>query len=138
MARVDDGSDMPISLLPASSLNVGFLVGCTPDLEGTGIRSITMEERIKEMFTQFAQLPLLLPSVSSFENFVQTLSRTVAACDAKITNVEQTASSFAARVAALETISASASSGSGSARSWNWIVMAPEPLSPLGPRTWVF
>ena len=49
MARVDDGSDVPISLLTASSLNVGFLVGKTPDLEGTGIRSLTMEEKIKEM-----------------------------------------------------------------------------------------
>ena len=119
MARVDDGSGVRISLLPASSLNVG-------------------EEKIKEMFTHFAQLPLLLPSVSSFEKIVQSLSRTVAACDAKITNVEQTASSFAARVAAFETISASASSGSGSASSWNWTVMAPEPLGPLGPRTGVF
>ena len=43
----------------------------------------------------------------------------VAICPAKISNVEQMVSSFAARVAALETLSASASSGSGLASSWN-------------------
>ena len=47
MARVGDRSDVPITLLPASSLNVGSPVGYTPDLEGTGIRSIMMEEKQK-------------------------------------------------------------------------------------------
>ena len=38
------------------------------------------------MFVQVAKLPLLIQSVSRFENCVQTLSQTVASYDAKITN----------------------------------------------------
>ena len=36
-----------------------------------------MEEQINEMFIQIAKLPLLMQSVSRFENCVQTLSQTV-------------------------------------------------------------
>ena len=71
--------------------------GSLPDLEGTGYRASTMEERINEMVVQVAKLPLLIQSVSRFENCVQTLSQTVASYDAKITNIEQIVSSLAAR-----------------------------------------
>ena len=78
-----------------------------------------MEEKINEMFVQVAKLPLLIQSVSRFENCVQTLFQTVASYGAKITNIEQMVSSLAARVTTLETNATSVSSGSGSARSWN-------------------
>ena len=60
-----------------------LLNGSLPDLEGTGYRASTMEEKINEMFIQIAKLPLLLQSISRFENCVQTLSQTVASYDAK-------------------------------------------------------
>ena len=115
MARVSDGTDVPVSPLQASSSNMGSL----PDFDGTGFRACTMEEKINEMFVQVAKLPLLMQNISRFENFVQTLSHTVASYDAKITNIEQIVSSLAARVTTLETNATSVSSGSGSARSWN-------------------
>ena len=77
MARASDGTDVPVSPLPASSSKMGSPSGSLPDLEGTGYRANTMEEKIKEMFVQVAKLPLLIQSVSRFENCVQTLSQTV-------------------------------------------------------------
>ena len=119
MARASDGTDVPVSPLPASSSNMGSPNGSLPDLEGTGYRASTMEEKINEMFVQIAKLPLLMQSVSRFENCVQTLSHSVASYDAKITNIEKMSSSLAARVTTLETNATTVSSGSGSARSWN-------------------
>ena len=43
MARVSDGTVMPISPAPASSSNMGSPDGSLPDLEGTGFRASTME-----------------------------------------------------------------------------------------------
>ena len=60
MARVSDGKDVSVSPLPATSAsNIGSPDGSLPDLEGTGIRTSTMEEKINEMFIQVAKLPLL-------------------------------------------------------------------------------
>ena len=119
MARASDGTDVPVSPLLASSSNMGSPNGSLPDLEGTGYRASTIEEKINEIFVQIAKLPLLMQSVSRCENCVQTLSQTVASYDAKIADIEQMVSSLAARVTALETNATSVSSGSGSARSWN-------------------
>ena len=85
MARASDGTDVPVSPLPASSSNMGSPNGSLPDLERTGYRASTVEEKI----IQISQLPLLMQSVSRFENCVQTLSQTVPSYDAKITNIEQ-------------------------------------------------
>ena len=115
MARVSDGTDVPVSPVQASSSNMGSL----PDIDGTGFRACTMEEKVNEIFVQLEKLPLLVQSISRFENFVQTLSHIVPSYDATITNIEQIVSSLAARVTALETNATSVSSGSGSARSWN-------------------
>ena len=119
MARASDGTNVPVSQVPASSFNMGSPDGSLPDFDGAGYRACTMEEKINEIFTQIAKLPLLMQSISRFENCVQTLSQTVASYDAKITNIEQIVSSLTARVTTLETNAASVSSGSGSARSWN-------------------
>ena len=105
--------------VPASSSNMGSPNGSLPDIEGTGYRASTMEEKINEMFVQVAKLPLLIQSVSRFENCVQTHSQTVASYGAKITNIEQMVSSLVARVTILEMNATSVSSGSGSARSGN-------------------
>ena len=83
MARASDGTDVPVFPLPASSSNMGSLDGSLRDLEGTGYRACTMEEKIHEMFAQIAKLPLLIQSVSRFENCVQSLSQTVTSYDAK-------------------------------------------------------
>ena len=93
MASVGDGTDVPISPLPATSSNFGSHNGSAPDLERTSIRRSTMEDKINEMFLQFAELPLPLQSVSRFGNRVQTLSQTVATCCAKLANAEQIVSS---------------------------------------------
>ena len=119
MARASDGTDVPVSPLPASTSNKDSPNGSLPDLDGTGYRASTMEEKINEIFVQLAKLPLLMQSVPRFENCVQTLSHTVARMMRKITNIEPMVSSLAARVTALETNAASVSSGCGSARSWN-------------------
>ena len=118
MARTSDGPDVPVSLLPASSWNMGSHNVSLPDLDGTGYRGSTMEDKINEMFTQIAKF---MQSVSRFENCVQTLSQTVASYDAIITNIEQIVSSCAARVTILEPNATSVSSGSGSASPWNFL-----------------
>ena len=87
MARVSDGTDVPVSPVPGSCSNMGSPNGSLLDFEGTEYRASTMEEKINEMFVQVAKLPLLMQCVSRFENCVQTLSRTVASYDAKITNI---------------------------------------------------
>ena len=75
MARVSDGTDVPVSLVPASSSNKGSPNGSLPDLEGTGYRARTMEEKINEIYLQ---LPLFIQNAARIENCVQTL-QTVAA-----------------------------------------------------------
>ena len=119
MARASDGTDAPVPPVPASSSNLGSPNGSLPDLDGTGHRAFTMEEKINDIFTQIARLPPLMQSISRFENCAQTLSQTVASYDAKITYIEQIVSSLAARVTMLETNATSVSSGSVPARSWN-------------------
>ena len=44
MARVSDGTDVPVSPVPASSSNVGSPNGSLPELDGTGYRACTMEQ----------------------------------------------------------------------------------------------
>ena len=126
MARVSDGTNVPISPAAASSSNMGSPNGSLPDLERTGYRASTMEEKINEMFVQVAKLPLLLQSVSRFENCVQTLSQTVASYDAKITNIEQVVSSFTAqRLSPVDPAQQDLGIYSDT-------VMAPQPLDLLG------
>ena len=76
MARVNDGTRVPISPAPASSSNMGSPDGSLPDLEETGFRASTMEEKIKEIYLQ---LPLFIQNAARIENCVQTLPHTVAA-----------------------------------------------------------
>ena len=85
MARVCDGTDVPVSPLPASSSNIGYPDGSLPDLERTGSRPSTMEEKINEINLR---LPLFLQNASRINNCVQTLSQTVSALMTKITSVE--------------------------------------------------
>ena len=69
MAGVDDGSDVPISIVPGSSSNYGSPDGSGPDLDGMGHRSID---------AQFKELrDILLPlarGFAEFDNHVKTLS----------------------------------------------------------------
>ena len=52
MARVSDGTNVPISLAPASSSNLGSPDGSLPDLEGVGGHpASTMEEKFVAMLT---------------------------------------------------------------------------------------
>ena len=60
-------TSLPASPMPLSS-NVGSPNGSVPDLDGTGIQPSTMEDKINEKFIQIAKLPLLMQSVSRFEN----------------------------------------------------------------------
>ena len=119
MASVVDGTNVPVSPVPASSSNIGSPNGSLPDLEGTGIRASTMEDKINEILKQIAKLPLLMQSMSRFEDCVWTLSQTVASYDAKITNIERTVNSLAARVTTLETNATPVYGGSCSASSGN-------------------
>ena len=133
MARASDGTDVPVSPLPASSSNMGSPNGSLPDLEGPGFRASTMEEKINEIYLQ---LPLFMHNAARIEKCVQTVAQTVAAQTTKTTNIEQIVGSLVARVTSLEQNAASGSSSPDSARSWNAyldIVTAPQPLGPSGP-----
>ena len=118
MACVSDGTNVPISRAPASSSNMGSPNGSLPDLEGTGFRACTMEEKINEIYLQF---PLFIQNAAGVENCVQTLAQTVAAQSTKITNIEQIVKSLMARVTSLEQNAASGSSSPDSAKSWNML-----------------
>ena len=50
MARVSDGTNVPISPAPASSSNMGSPNGSLLDVEGTGFQACTMEEKIIEIY----------------------------------------------------------------------------------------
>ena len=110
MARVGEGTNVPIAPLPASSSNIESPNGSIPDLEGTGFRASTMEEKINE---HYLQLPLFMQNAARIENCV-------AAQTTKITNIEQIVGILVARVT-LETNAASGSSGPDTARSWNML-----------------
>ena len=116
MASVGDGTDVPITSLPATSSNFGSPNGSAPDLERTSIRRSTMEDKINKIYLP---LPLLLQNVSRIENCVESLSQIVSVLTTKITSAEQIVGSLAVRVANLETGAASGSSAPDSARSWN-------------------
>ena len=83
MARVSDGTHVPISPAPASSSNMGSPNGSLPDLEGPGFRASTMEEKINEIYLQ---LPLFMQNAARIEHCVQTLAQTVASQTTKIAN----------------------------------------------------
>ena len=65
MARVSDGTNVPFSPAPASSSNMGSPNGSLPDLEGTGFRARTMEEKINEIYSQ---LPLFIQNAARIKN----------------------------------------------------------------------
>ena len=56
MTRGSDGTDVPIPLAQASSSNVGSLDDSILDLEGTGFRATTMEEKVNEIYLQLPPL----------------------------------------------------------------------------------
>ena len=99
MARVSDGTNVPISPAPASSSNMGSPNGYLRDLEGTGIRASMMEEKINEIYLQ---LPLFIQNAARIEKCVQTLAQTVVAQTTKIANIEQIVGSFVVRVTSVE------------------------------------
>ena len=108
MARVSDGTNVPISPAPASSSNIGSPDGSVPDLEGIGPRATTMEEKINEIYIQ---LPI-------FTQSVQTFAQTVAAQTNKIASLEQFVANLVAGVTSLETNAACGSEGLDSTRAW--------------------
>ena len=73
MARASDGTDVPVSPLPATSSNMGSPEGSLPDPTGAGYRASTMEEKTNEIYLQ---LPLFTHNTARIENCVQT-SRTM-------------------------------------------------------------
>ena len=77
-ARAGDGTDVSVSLSPPSSSNIVLLTTLFLTSMGTTYRASTIEEKINEMFVQLAKLQLLIQNVARFEDFVQTLSQTVA------------------------------------------------------------
>ena len=91
MARASDGTDVPVSPLPAFSSNMGSPNGSLPELDATGYRATTMEEKINEIYLR---LQLFLQNTSRIENCVQMLSQT-AAQTTKITSMEQIVGSLA-------------------------------------------
>ena len=66
MVRASDGTDVPVFSVTCLLFEYGF--SSLLDLEGTGHRASTKEEKTNEMFVQVAKSLLLIQSVSSFEN----------------------------------------------------------------------
>ena len=130
MARVSDGTHVPISPAPASFSNMGSPNGSLPDLEGTGFRASTVEEKINEIYIQ---LPLFIQNAARIENCFQTLAQTVAAQSTKITNIEQIVGSLVARVTSLEQNAAPVTQIQQHLGTCLEKVTAPQPLGPSGP-----
>ena len=138
MARVDDGTDVLISLMPGTSSNSG-----SPDVSGTDLDEMG-HRSIDAQFKEFRNISLPLGrGFADFDNHVKTLSETVGMVISRIASVEQTVnalsakmasfaaleqkvstltedvSSLTARICKFETNATGVSSGSNSARSWN-------------------
>ena len=96
MARVSDGTNVPIPPAQASSSNFGSPNGSGSDLDGMGTRSGSTTDE---------ELDVLLSKFVHFET--------------QIAKMEQNFSTFTARLCKVETYAASASNKSGSARSWS-------------------
>ena len=94
MTSVDDGSDVPISLVPGTSSNYGSPNGSDPDFDGMGHRSI--DDQFKEL------RDILLPlarGFAEFENHSKILSEAVGMVTSRITCVEQTVNALSAKMA---------------------------------------
>ena len=112
MASANDGTDVPVSPLPASSSNMGSPNGSLPDLEEVGGRSTsTMEEKFEAMLTRrhaqfevhfaaLASIPMLVQGFTRFENSILSLTQSVASITNDISNVEHVVGGLAARVSA--------------------------------------
>ena len=102
MARVSDGTGVPVFPVPVSSSSMGSPDGSPPDLDGTGFLVSMMEEKINEIFTQIASFPPLMQSLSRFEKCVQRPAQTVASHDAKSRAVRANCNGWADRQPVLQ------------------------------------
>ena len=97
VASVDDGSDVPISLMPGTSSNYGSPDGSGPDLDGMGHRSI--DAQFKEV------RDILLPLRPWIRRFLTTTSRPSVkpwgVGTSRNTSVEQTVNDLVAKMALL-------------------------------------
>ena len=76
MATVDDGSDVPISLMPGTSSNCGSPNGSGPDFDGMGHRSINAQfKELRDIMSPLAR------GFADFDNHVKTIT-------SRITSVE--------------------------------------------------
>ena len=77
MARVSDGTDVPVSSVPDSSSNMGSPNGSLLDLEGVGGHTTsTMEENFEAMLTKrLAQFEAHSAALASIPTFVQGLKQ---------------------------------------------------------------
>ena len=96
MASVDDGSEVPISLMSGTSSNYGSPDGSGPDLDRMGHRSI--DAQFKEL--RHILLPLAC-GFADFDNHVKTLSEAVGVGTSRNTSVEQTVNDLVAKMALL-------------------------------------
>ena len=91
MARVGDGSDVSLSLLPGTSSNHGSPYGSGPDLDGMGHRSI--DAQFKK--PRDTLLPLAR-GFAYFDNIVKTLCEAVGMVTSRITSVDQKSNALSA------------------------------------------
>ena len=130
MARIDDGSDVLVSLMPDTSSNHGSPYRSGPDLDGMGPRSFVAQlQEFREMLLPLAR------GIAGFDNQVKTLCEAVvalfAAMEQNVSALTENVSSLGARMCKIEANGTSVSCGSGSASSWDK-VMAPQPLGSHG------
>ena len=86
-------TSLPGSPTPLSN-NFGSPDGSAPDIERTGSRSSTRAENQRKSPYSLRKMPLFLQSVSRVENWVHTLSQSMAT----VTTIEQVVGGLAARV----------------------------------------
>ena len=135
MARVSDGTNVPVSLAEASASNMGSLNGSGSDLDGMGTRSgrttdgklDALRSNFVHFETQIAKIPALTNGMSRMDSHI---TKTLGDFATGLSEMEKSFNTLTARMCMVETEAASASNVSGSG--FQVIRMrAPQPYGPM-------
>ena len=104
MACVNDGSNVPSSLLPTASSNVGSPDGSRPDVDGMG----SCDAQFKELRDML--LPLVRRFADFVDNHVKTISDAVVLVTSRMTNVEPIVNTLSAKMVSFAEVEQNVSS----------------------------
>ena len=123
MARVSNGTNMPIPPSQASSPNYGSPDGSGSDLDGMGTCSgSTTDEKLNALLSNFVHFETQIAQFPALPNWMSRVdshnTKTLRDFATRLTEMEQNLSTLIANLHKVETYAPSASNVSGSARSW--------------------